>query len=239
MPRKLEPQMKKTFRTISKDDVMLSLSCYLEILLPPLSCLLGEKKDVSELATEALINLSQISELSAKMVTIRDCSIAQLLIVILINLTQSDAGIASLLQTGDDKIQGSYVMKLVRSFCSSSSEMREDPFEHVASILVNISVANRTQKMPLKLGVHVDPELKVQALEAIYLIDLHEAGRRNLWPVNGLRILQVGYEDEEDTKVMEAYEQKVSPWFLLFSPPIDFSTVEIETCNEMNQNSTG
>lgn len=33
------------------------------------------------------------------------------------------------------------------------------------------------------------------------------AGRRALWSVNGPRILQIGYEDEEDPKVMEAYEQ--------------------------------
>jgi hypothetical protein len=31
-------------------------------------------------------------------------------------------------------------------------------------------------------------------------------GRRSFWSVNGPRILQVGYEDEEDPKVMEAYE---------------------------------
>jgi len=31
-------------------------------------------------------------------------------------------------------------------------------------------------------------------------------GRKSLWSVNGPRILQVGYEDEEDPKVMEAYE---------------------------------
>lgn len=34
-----------------------------------------------------------------------------------------------------------------------------------------------------------------------------EAGRRAFWSVNGPRIVQVGYEDEEDSKVMEAYEQ--------------------------------
>ncbi|XP_010257213.1 PREDICTED: protein HGH1 homolog isoform X2 [Nelumbo nucifera] len=269
----------------------------LEELLGFLSC--PSPQDVSERAAEALINLSQISELSAKMVAMgmiktamemlykQDCSIARLLIMLLVNLTQSDAGIASLLQTGDDKIQGLYVMKLVRSFCSSSSEMREDPFEHVASILVNISkmevgrkilldpkrgllkqiirqfdsasplrrkgvsgtirnccfeaekqlqnlllmseflwpalllpvagkkVYKDTSKMPLELGSALsiereavdDPDLRVQALEAIYLIALQEAGRRALWSVNGPRILQVGYEDEEDPKVMEAYEQ--------------------------------
>lgn len=47
-----------------------------------------------------------------------------------------------------------------------------------------------------------------------------EAGRRALWSVNGPRILQVGYEDEEDPKVMEAYESIGSlvslncPWIL-------------------------
>lgn len=38
------------------------------------------------------------------------------------------------------------------------------------------------------------------------LLFLQEAGRRALWSVNGPRILQVGYEDEDDPKVMEAYE---------------------------------
>ncbi|EHA8590259.1 protein HGH1 [Cocos nucifera] len=69
-------------------------------------------------------------------------------------------------------------------------------------------------KMPLELGNALsherepvnDPEIRKQVLEAIYLISLQEAGRRALWSVNGPRILQVGYEDEEDPKVMEAYE---------------------------------
>lgn len=38
-------------------------------------------------------------------------------------------------------------------------------------------------------------------------IVLQEAGRRAFWSVNGPRIVQIGYEDEEDPKVMEAYEQ--------------------------------
>ncbi|RVW82354.1 hypothetical protein CK203_045149 [Vitis vinifera] len=72
-----------------------------------------------------------------------------------------------------------------------------------------------TSKMPLELGSALsierepvgDPEIRVQALESLYLISLQEAGRRALWSVNGPRILQVGYEDEEDPKVMEAFEQ--------------------------------
>ncbi|EXB43459.1 hypothetical protein L484_006521 [Morus notabilis] len=218
-----------------------------------------------------------------------ESSIRQLLVMLLVNLTQLDAGITSLLQTEDEKMQGLYVMKLVRSFCRSSSETSEDAFEHVGSILVNISnqeagrkllldpkrgllkqivrqfdsssslrrkgvfgtirnccfeaesqlqnlllmseflwpalllpvAGNKvyseqdTSKMPLELGTVlsieretvVDPEIRIQALEAIYLISLQEAGRRAFWSVNGPRIVQVGYEDVEDPKVMEAYEQ--------------------------------
>ena len=40
-------------------------------------------------------------------------------------------------------------------------------------------------------------------------------GRRSFWSVNGPRILQVGYEDEEDPKVMEAYELIGSLVYLL------------------------
>lgn len=42
----------------------------------------------------------------------------------------------------------------------------------------------------------------------IYTLFLsQEAGLRAFWSVNGPRVLQVGYEDEGDPKVMEAYEQ--------------------------------
>ncbi|XP_022868567.1 protein HGH1 homolog [Olea europaea var. sylvestris] len=72
-----------------------------------------------------------------------------------------------------------------------------------------------TSKMPLELGsalsiereVLVDHEIRVQALDAIYLLILQESGRRAFWSVNGPRILQVGYEDEENPQVMEAYER--------------------------------
>jgi hypothetical protein len=70
-------------------------------------------------------------------------------------------------------------------------------------------------KMPPELGSALsierepvtDPDIRVQTLEAIYLIILEEAGRRAFWSVNGPRILQLGYEYEEDPKAMRAYEQ--------------------------------
>ncbi|XP_023901237.1 uncharacterized protein LOC112013075 isoform X1 [Quercus suber] len=283
------------------EDGLKSLAHYANIVLPSLSRLLAGPKEVSEPAAEALVNLSQDTDLALKMVEMGmvkiameilykpESGISKLLVMLLVNLTQLDAGIASLLQTEDEKMNGLYVMKLVRSFCRSSSETSDDPFEHVASILVNISkqeaarkllldpkrgllkqiirqfdsssplrkkgvsgtirnccfeaesqlqnllliseflwpalllpvAGNKiynekdTSKMPLELGSALsierepvtDPEIQVQVLEAIYLITLQDAGRRAFWSVNGPRILQVGYEDEQDPKVMEAYER--------------------------------
>ncbi|XP_063943937.1 uncharacterized protein LOC108206168 isoform X2 [Daucus carota subsp. sativus] len=257
--------------------------------------------EVSEPAVEALINLSQNSDVAEKMVNMgmikiamemlykQDSEIKKFLVMLLVNLTRLDVGIDALLQSGDDKMHSLYVMKLVRSFCTSNSDLDGDAFEHAGSILVNISkseagrkllldpkrgllkqilrqfdstsvlrkkgvlgtvrnccfeaesqlqnlllvseflwptlllpVAGKkvyseqdTSKMPLELGSTLlieresvdDPEIRVEALEAIYLIAVQDGGRRALWSVNGPRILQVGYEDEENSKVMEAYER--------------------------------
>ncbi|KAI3779223.1 hypothetical protein L2E82_08837 [Cichorium intybus] len=300
------PQVKKVAVDIVRgltgsEDGLQSLAIYSKTVLPSLSQLLGEKKEVSEAATEALVNLSQNSDLAAKMIELdiikvimdilykQGCEITGLLVMLLVNLTQLDAGVESLLQLGDDKVQGLYIMKLVRSFCTSSNEKKDDPFGHVGSILVNISknkvgrsllldpkrgllkqiirqfdstsllrkkgvsgtirnccfeadnqlqnllliseflwpalllpvAGNKvyseqdTSKMPLELASALsierepvtDTEIRVQTLEAIYLIVLQGAGRRAFWSVNGPRILQIGYEEEEDPKVMGAYEQ--------------------------------
>lgn len=283
------------------EDGMQSLAKYSNILLPKLSRLLGDPKEVAEPAAESLVNLSQNSDIAGLMISMGmvstamdllykpESSITRLLVMLLVNLTQLDAGISSLLQVEDEKMHGLYVMKLVRSFCRSPNEKQGDPFEHVGSILVNISkmeagrkflldpkrgllkqiimqfdsksslrtkgvsgtirnccfeaenqlpnilliseflwpalllpvAGNKiyrqedTSKMPRELGTALsierepvtDTEIRVQALEAIYLITLQEAGRRAFWSINGPRILQVGYEDEEDPKVMEAYER--------------------------------
>ncbi|BBN16642.1 hypothetical protein MPTK1_7g08110 [Marchantia polymorpha subsp. ruderalis] len=72
-----------------------------------------------------------------------------------------------------------------------------------------------TDKMPLELATPLsferdgedDPQVRIEAADALYLIALQEGGRRAFWNVNGTRIIQVGYEYEEDPKVMEAYER--------------------------------
>ncbi|KAJ6297389.1 hypothetical protein OIU78_023015 [Salix suchowensis] len=93
--------------------------------------------EVSEPAAEALINLSLNFNLAAKMVEMvmiktamdvlykPDSSITLLLVMLLVNLTQLDSGIVSLFQIEDEKMQGLFVMKLVRSFCRSSDETRD------------------------------------------------------------------------------------------------------------------
>ncbi|CAI9096620.1 OLC1v1032811C1 [Oldenlandia corymbosa var. corymbosa] len=300
------PQVKKAAVDIVRDytgseDGIQMLGKYDRVVLSSLILLLAEKKEVSEPAAQALVNMSQNTDLAKKMVDMdmvkiamdtlykQGCEITQLLAMLLLNLTQLDAGIDSLLQSGDEKMHGLYIMKLVRSFCASSGERKDDPFEHVASILVNISkkeagrkllldskrgllkqivrqsdstsplrkkgvsgtirnccfeaesqlpsllliseflwpalllpvAGNKiysqqdTSKMPLELASALsierepvnDPDIRIQALEAIYLLVLQDAGRRAFWSVNGPRILQVGYEDEEDPKVMGAFEQ--------------------------------
>lgn len=109
--------------------------------------------------------------------------------------------------------------------------------------------------MPLELGTALsigreavaDPDIRAQALDAIYLIVLQvqlyikaqtlpirtlsqtssfivqEGGRRAFWSINGPRILQVGYEEEEHPKVMEAYERVGS--LVVTSPFFSFSII--------------
>lgn len=67
-------------------------------------------QEVSEAAAEALVNLSQNSNLAAEMVRMRivestmdvlykpECRVTRLLVMLLVNLTQLDAGTDSLLQ---------------------------------------------------------------------------------------------------------------------------------------------
>lgn len=72
-----------------------------------------------------------------------------------------------------------------------------------------------TDKMPPYLAAplskarrsELDTSVKVAVSEALYLVAANEAGRRALWQANAHRILQVGYEDEEDADVMRAYEK--------------------------------
>ena len=69
-------------------------------------------------------------------------SITQLVFMLLVNQTQLDDGISSLLQIGDEKMQGLYIMKLVRSFCRSS-DSGDDAFDHVFHSCKHLKGRNR------------------------------------------------------------------------------------------------
>ncbi|XP_078444715.1 ARM repeat superfamily protein isoform X2 [Wolffia australiana] len=284
------------------EEGLRALVAYADVAIPALLNLLQDSvsgKEVQVAAAEALVNLSQDEAVCEKLafhgaVAVSegiifkperrcDNALSRLLVMLLANLTQIDSGVLALLQVGDEKLEGLFISKLVRSFCSSSVE------ESSGSILVNISKAEAgrkillhpkrrllkqivqqmdstnplrkkgvsgtirnccfeadkqvenlllmseflwpalllpvagkkiygqedTSKMPLELAnpleiereVTDDPEIRIQALEAIYLIVLQDTGRKAFWGVNGPRILEVGYQDEEDPRVMEAYER--------------------------------
>ncbi|XP_054808204.1 uncharacterized protein LOC129310398 isoform X5 [Prosopis cineraria] len=240
------------------DDGLQSLAKYAKTVLPSLSQLLAGPKEVSEPAAEALVNLSQNSNLAAEMVHLGmiktamdvlckpECTITRLLVMLLVNLTQLDAGSTYLLQQAGRKLlldpRRGLLKQIIRQFDSNSSLRKKGVFgtlrnccfeaENQLQNLLLISeflwpalllpVAGHklyseqdTSKMPLELGTALsierepvtDADIRIQALEAIYLIVLQEAGRRAFWSVNGPRIIQIGYEDEQDPKVMEAYEQ--------------------------------
>lgn len=301
------PQVKKAAVDIvqgltGSEEGVRSLANHSKALLPSLLHLVGDKKEFEQPALEALVNLSQETALSGELVEVgmierameilgrADICISQLLLMLLVNLTQLDSGVERLLQAGDEKLQGLYLAKLVRLFNVSSAENegKEDPYGHIGSVLVNISrmeigrkllldpkrsllkiiirqsdspsllrrkgvsgtirnccfdetqlsnllltsqflwpalllpLAGKqvyskedTNKMPLELANPLsherdpekDPEIRVQAAESVYLIAMQEGGRRGLWSVNGPRILEVGYQDEEDPQVMEGYER--------------------------------
>lgn len=301
------PQVKKAAVDIvqgltGSEEGVRSLANHSKALLPSLLHLVGDKKEFEQPALEALVNLSQETALSGELVEVgmierameilgrADICISQLLLMLLVNLTQLDSGVERLLQAGDEKLQGLYLAKLVRLFNVSSAENegKEDPYGHIGSVLVNISrmeigrkllldpkrsllkiiirqsdspsllrrkgvsgtirnccfdetqlsnllltsqflwpalllpLAGKqvyskedTNKMPLELANPLsherdpekDPEIRVQAAESLYLIAMQEGGRRGLWSVNGPRILEVGYQDEEDPQVMEGYER--------------------------------
>lgn len=213
------------------------------------------------------------------------------LVMLLANLTQLAVATHRLLQEEDSQQRGRFLSLLVRLFSRSVDDKpgAEDDYEHVGTILVNVTreesgrlllldpqrgllrqilpqidsrsltrrqgVAGTVRnccfeaeshlaslllasqflwpalllplagvkeykeadlaKMPPELATPLsferqpesDAHVRREAADALCLIAMHEGGRRALWGVNAPRILQVGYEDEEDPTVMEAYER--------------------------------
>ncbi|MCO5564926.1 hypothetical protein L7F22_018596 [Adiantum nelumboides] len=127
--------------------------------------LLRSDQNVCKLAVEALVNLSQDPELGETI--IRGDGIEQtmellggaaqelnrLLLLLIVNLTHSDFGVKRLLQEAG-KLEGLFLRKLVRLF-SKAPEGSEDPYENVASVLVNVTrlVSGRRLVLDVKKGL--------------------------------------------------------------------------------------
>lgn len=269
---------------------------------PALLQLLNGQQDIATAAGNALVNLSVERRIAValiyggamerclELVSSPQYTRKQSLLMLLANLTLMDEGANRLLQENDETRRGVHISKLVYFFSrSTDSDPGNDEFEHVASILVNVTrikagrrvlldtnksllrqvlpqIESRSlvrqrgvagtvrnccfeastslsslllasqflwpalllplagskpysledrSRMPPELAsplafertVETDAQVRVEAAEALYLIAVQEPGRRALWAVNAPRIFQVGYEDEENPSVVEAYER--------------------------------
>lgn len=89
-----------------------TLASYSSLALPPLSrLLLDSSLDISSASVDALINLSQVSDLASKLVSLgivgasmevmyKRIELSQKLVMLLVNLTQVEVGVNALLQVG-------------------------------------------------------------------------------------------------------------------------------------------
>ncbi|KAF9622850.1 hypothetical protein IFM89_034282 [Coptis chinensis] len=96
------------------EDGLQALTYYSQIVFPSLSCLLAENKEISEPAAQALVNLSENSELSIKMIEYEYSPTKKMRAVLpteismkehIWNSSQAGALVASVLQ-GDLRVLG-------------------------------------------------------------------------------------------------------------------------------------
>ncbi|URE05437.1 hypothetical protein MUK42_09181 [Musa troglodytarum] len=155
------------------DDGLGPLAARADIALPPLARLIRGAPELAAPAAEALINLSQDPAMAEKLIALgrsrqpwtffTSTAIPISHASLLCSLPISPRSIPALgpsfrsisnqfILIGDDKIEGLYISKLVRSFCRSSpgDSKAEDTFEHVASVLVNISKVEAGRKILLE-----------------------------------------------------------------------------------------
>ncbi|KAG1679930.1 hypothetical protein FOA52_006994 [Chlamydomonas sp. UWO 241] len=124
----------------------------------------------SEGALMLLVNLSHDAEAAAKMIEsrviarvmdyIKDgiCPHPRLMAMLLANLTASDAGCSELLQLGQGKLEGLNIAVLLKKFMLSGMNYgmtgagTDDPFEHVASVLTNVTRLKAARLLLLQEG---------------------------------------------------------------------------------------
>mmetsp|Transcript_21144 Transcript_21144/g.63303 ORF Transcript_21144/g.63303 Transcript_21144/m.63303 type:complete len:395 (-) Transcript_21144:598-1782(-) len=133
-------------------------------------------------ALKVLVNLSQDDSAAARMVEqravarvmdyIREgaCPHARLMCMLLSNLTAREPGCEQLLQLGQDRLQGLNVAVLLKKFVMSGinygmgggADGDEDPFEHVAAVLTNLTRLEAARRLLLEDGRGLLPVLVAQ-----------------------------------------------------------------------------
>ena len=137
-----------------------------EILLPPLFRLVGGPAAISRPALASLVNLSQEPSVQRKLLYLNaparcmdylkesTCSGQEgLLIMLLANLTAAEEGAEALLQLGKPGLEGLNLAILLKVFLDEKySSSSEDPFEHVATILPNLTRFTAGRQVLLEPG---------------------------------------------------------------------------------------
>eukprot|EP00887_Chlorella_sp_A99_P004078 scaffold11.g4078.t1 len=139
-------------------------------LLPALLRLVGAEAATSGPALAALVNLSQEPAVQAQLleagavgrcmdyVRERGCAHPGRLIMLLANLTSAEEGAAALLQLGKERLEGLWVAMLLRLFLTpaagsgASGASDADPYEHVATVLPNVTRFREGRRLLLQPG---------------------------------------------------------------------------------------
>ncbi|KAH7616908.1 putative Protein HGH1-like protein [Nannochloris sp. 'desiccata'] len=138
-----------------------------DALLPPLFRLVGAAQPaISRPALSSLVNLSQEPAAQKKLLELNaparcmdylkenTCRGQEdLLIMLLANLTAAEEGAAALMQLGKTGLEGLNLAILLRLFLDTTNiKAGEDPFEHVATILPNVTRFKEGRQVLLEPG---------------------------------------------------------------------------------------
>jgi hypothetical protein len=124
-------------------------------------------KKISEDTLSSLVNLSNDPEVMKRMLAsktiarvmdyIREGSTPhhKLLAMLLCNLTVDNEGCTHLLQLGQDKLEGLNMAILIKKFVNSGimwEEGKDDPYEHIAAVLTNVTRLKQGRTLLLQPG---------------------------------------------------------------------------------------
>ncbi|KAL6780249.1 FAM203 family protein [Auxenochlorella protothecoides] len=142
---------------------MSTLSNRADTLLPPLLRLIADTTEASRPALTALVNLAQEPGVQSALLALHAparamdylrenaCAHPGLLISLLANLTASEDGSEALLQLGQSSVEGLHTATLLKLFLQPVVGS-EDTYEHVATILPNVTRLAAGRQLLLQPG---------------------------------------------------------------------------------------